>query len=178
MRLAVSGALGCRFDPQPGTVTVTRSLKKKYGLYRVVYLREFYAAMSCSSSESLCLYTADVKLYWNTEFSVWLNGLRTRHSGFGPGLAQWVKDPALPQLWHGSQRWLGSDPWPWISIGHRVAKKEKQINNTSSPPAKKQTQTELKPRGLVPSTQAIIPKAKSKNLCAVRNTEKPSNVWR
>ena len=27
--------------------------------------------------------------------------------------AQWVKDPALLQLWRRSQLWLGFDPWPW-----------------------------------------------------------------
>ena len=27
-------------------------------------------------------------------------------------MAQWVKCPALPQLWHRSQVWLGFKPWP------------------------------------------------------------------
>ena len=27
-------------------------------------------------------------------------------------LAQWVKDPALPQLWHRVQMWLGFSSWP------------------------------------------------------------------
>ena len=30
-----------------------------------------------------------------------------------PHPAQWVKDPALPQLWHWLQLCLGFDPWPW-----------------------------------------------------------------
>ena len=42
------------------------------------------------------------------------------------GPAQWVKDPALPQLWLRSQLRLRSDPWPRNSTCHWVAKKEKE----------------------------------------------------
>ena len=37
-----------------------------------------------------------------------------------------LKDPALPQLQHRLQRWLGSDPWPRNSTCLRVAKNEKK----------------------------------------------------
>ena len=37
-----------------------------------------------------------------------------------PGLAQCVKDLALPRLW------LRYDPWPRSSISHGVAKKKKK----------------------------------------------------
>ena len=40
--------------------------------------------------------------------------------------AQWVKDPAWPQLQHRSQFQLGSDPWPRNSVCHGVAKKKKR----------------------------------------------------
>ena len=40
-----------------------------------------------------------------------------------PGPAQWVKDPALPQLWHRWQLYLRSDPWRRNSICHGAAKK-------------------------------------------------------
>ena len=32
--------------------------------------------------------------------------------GLIPGPLQWVKDPALPQLWHRLQLQIGVDPWP------------------------------------------------------------------
>ena len=41
---------------------------------------------------------------------------------FDPGPAQWVKDPALPQLWLRARLWLGSDTWPGNSIYHGAAK--------------------------------------------------------
>ena len=43
-----------------------------------------------------------------------------------PSPAQWVKDPALPQLWSRSQLWLGSDSWPGNSIHQGVAEKEEK----------------------------------------------------
>ena len=44
-----------------------------------------------------------------------------------PGLAQWVKDLALPQLWCSSQLQLGSDPWLGNSRNCGVPKK-REIN--------------------------------------------------
>ena len=52
-----------------------------------------------------------------------------QHQDTGPILAQHsrLKDLVLPQLWHRLQLQLRSDPWPWNSICHRAAKKEKKI---------------------------------------------------
>ena len=54
-----------------------------------------------------------------------------QHWGKGsiPGLAQWVKDLVLAQLWHRLQLWLGSDPWPGNFICHGAAKKDKKKGN-------------------------------------------------
>ena len=41
-----------------------------------------------------------------------------------PGLAQWVKYLALPQLWLSSRLWLRSNSWPGSSICYRAAKKQ------------------------------------------------------
>ena len=47
---------------------------------------------------------------------LWCSRLRIQHclcSSWSsiPGLGQWVKDLALPQLWHRSQLWFGFDSW-------------------------------------------------------------------
>ena len=49
-----------------------------------------------------------------------------------PGLAQWVKDLALPQLQLKLQQRLRSDPWPESSICCRAAKKKRK-NSQESP---------------------------------------------
>ena len=54
-------------------------------------------------------------------------------------MAQWVKDLALPQLWHRLQLQLGFNPWPRefpYAVGGVKTKKNKQTN-------KKQAQLEL-----------------------------------
>ena len=44
-----------------------------------------------------------------------------------PGPVQWVKHPALLQLWRRSQLQLEFDPWSGNSISHRVANKKNLI---------------------------------------------------
>ena len=56
----------------------------------------------------------------------WAMSLEHWDTGFIPGLAQWIKDPALQQPPHRSPVWLGNDPWPRNPICHGVAKKEKK----------------------------------------------------
>lgn len=47
-------------------------------------------------------------------------------AGLNPGLAQWVQDLALLQLWCRSQLRLDSDPSPGNSLCHKVVEKEKK----------------------------------------------------
>ena len=49
-------------------------------------------------------------------------------TGLIPSLVQWVKDPALPELWLRSQLQLRSDPWPRNSIYRWMAKKIEKKN--------------------------------------------------
>ena len=47
-------------------------------------------------------------------------------AGSIPGLAQWVGDPVLLQLWLRSHLRLTSDPWPRNSMHHGVAKTKRK----------------------------------------------------
>ena len=66
----------------------------------------------------------------NEEVPLWYNGisgvLGVLGCRFKPRLAQWVKDPVLPQLQHRPQLWLRFNPWPRNSICHGKAKKKKK----------------------------------------------------
>ena len=57
----------------------------------------------------------------------WVNDLASLCGGAGwiSCLVQWVKDPALPQMWHRLQPQLGYHPWPRICIHHGDSKKIK-----------------------------------------------------
>ena len=61
------------------------------------------------------------------------------NAGLTPGPAQWVKDPALPQLQ------LGSDPWPGNSMCHvhGAAKKRKSPSDLSMTPSLQSTALQL-----------------------------------
>ena len=54
--------------------------------------------------------------------------------GLIPSLVQWVKDPALLQLWHRSQLQLKFDPWPqelpyaWVQPKQNKTKKPKCLH--------------------------------------------------
>ena len=43
-----------------------------------------------------------------------------------PNPVQWVKKPALPQLWHRSRMWLGFKPWSRTSICCRCGRKKRR----------------------------------------------------
>ena len=55
-------------------------------------------------------------------------------AGLIPGLAEWVKDRALPQLWCRSQRWLRFDPWPRnFHMSQEQPKKDLLYSTRNSP---------------------------------------------
>ena len=60
-----------------------------------------------------------------------------------PGLAQLVKDPGLQQLWHGSQVWFASDPWPGNSYAMGRPKQTKKKRNQTNIHVIKQNEAEI-----------------------------------
>ena len=66
-------------------------------------------------------------------------------TGSIPSWHRRLKDPALPQLWLRSQKWLGYDPWPRNSIGCGVDKREKEEVEVEEKKQKKKKKRPLPP---------------------------------
>ena len=66
-------------------------------------------------------------------------------TGSIPSPAQWVKDPVLPQLWHRSPLWFGSEPWPGNSKCREAAKtKQNKTKQKKKKKRKKERKKEKK----------------------------------
>ena len=92
------------------------------------------------------------------EFLLWPRSLRTQHcfcSGLGhcwsrgsiSGPVQWLKDLALPRLWHRSELQLGFDPWPRNLHMPQVCPKKKKRGRRSKRKRKKKRKKEGKRKG-------------------------------
>ena len=93
-----------------------------------------------------CLYILEFKPLTFSRRQTWSSccgtvGSESNSSGSGPwggtglipGLAQWVKDLASPQLWHRSQLWLGFNPQLGTSICCGCRHKKKKKDKTAMP---------------------------------------------
>ena len=72
----------------------------------------------------------------NQEYPLWHSRLRIQCCLWGsigliPGLVQWVKDIALPQLWFCLQLQLSFNPWPENYMLQVLLKKKKEKKNHS-----------------------------------------------
>ena len=87
-----------------------------------------------STFKLFCLKTRHLKMK-PAEFPMWCNGIggicgTSWMQVPSPAWHRGLRDPALPQLWHGSQLWLRSHPWAWEC--HRLwgsQKRKKKKNN-------------------------------------------------
>ena len=89
------------------------------------------ATRECQCFVLFCFFTETIHDFWND--IKYLNGPRpyTSHSHPEfPGtslMVQWVKDPALPQLWYRLQLWHRFSPWLWnFHMPWMWPKKEKE----------------------------------------------------